>query len=94
MTIHVYADRDSCSRRMAPPSLACERCGGTGLGYHITPGTEDDYIPDYNECYCKAECHEGQLRRYLEGDEGSFADWVAARRAEGCEVIEHPWETP
>lgn len=44
----------------------CDKCYGAGNYPEVVPGTEDDYIPDFNERYC--DCEAGRWRRVYDGD--------------------------
>jgi hypothetical protein len=43
----------------------CQKCYGTGWYPEVVAGTEDDYIPDYNERYC--DCEAGKWCRIRDG---------------------------
>lgn len=58
-----YPDRHCAHRYMAPPE-SCLSCNGRGYTYEVVPGTENDYIPDSREVYCK--CPAGDERRRVE----------------------------
>ncbi len=45
----------------------CKECYGYGWFAETVPGTENDYIPDYNERYC--DCEAGKWRRIYDGAE-------------------------
>jgi hypothetical protein len=59
--------------------VACD-CLGLGWGAEVVAGTEDDYIPDYNEKYC--DCEAGRWRRIHDGwPDADLAEWYAQRLA-------------
>lgn len=43
----------------------CDECYGRGWFPETVAGTEDDYIPDYNEKYC--DCEAGKRLRVKDG---------------------------
>jgi hypothetical protein len=45
--------------------VRCDSCYGAGWFCETVPGTENDYIPDYNEKYC--DCEAGKWRRIKDG---------------------------
>jgi len=47
------------------PAAECDKCYGRGWFPETVAGTENDYIPDYNERYC--DCDAGKRLRVRDG---------------------------
>jgi hypothetical protein len=46
----------------------CSECHGRGWHHEVVPGTEDFYIPDFVEVYCRVGCEFVDAARRRDGD--------------------------